>query len=46
MCSRKRRYASQADALDAAAILGIERQRIAYHCPVCGRWHLASKPGT
>jgi len=45
MCARKRRYPSQGDALDAAALLGLERQRIAYHCPLCGRWHLASKPG-
>jgi hypothetical protein len=42
-CTRKRRYRSQADALDAALIAGIERERYAYRCPVCGHWHLASK---
>jgi hypothetical protein len=44
-CVRKRRYASQAAALDAALIAGVERQRTAYHCALCGRWHLATKPG-
>lgn len=43
MCTRKRRYASQADALEAAALLGLERLRTAYLCPICRRWHLASK---
>ncbi|WP_158277386.1 hypothetical protein [Opitutus sp. ER46] len=42
MCTRKRRYRTQADALDAARLLGLERQRKAYLCPVCGHWHLAS----
>lgn len=42
MCTRKRRYRTQADALDAARLLGIERGRKAYLCPLCGRWHLAS----
>jgi hypothetical protein len=42
MCTRKRRYATQADALDAARLAGVERQRKAYHCPLCGRWHLSS----
>jgi hypothetical protein len=43
MCTRKRRYASQGDALDAAAMLGVERSRSAYRCPVCGHWHLTTK---
>lgn len=43
-CTRKRRYRSQADALDAAMLAGVERQRVAYHCPLCGQWHLATKP--
>ena len=42
MCTRKRRYRTQADALDAAAVLGVERQRAAYRCPLCGQWHLTS----
>jgi hypothetical protein len=42
MCVRKRRYRTQADALDAAAVLGLERQRKAYHCALCRQWHLAS----
>lgn len=42
MCTRKRRYRTQADALDAALILGLQRERTAYLCPVCGRWHLAT----
>jgi hypothetical protein len=43
-CARKRRYRSQGDALDAALLAGVERQRTAYHCPLCGQWHLATKP--
>lgn len=42
MCTRKRRYRTQADALDAAAVLGVERRRKAYLCPICGHWHLTS----
>lgn len=42
MCVRKRRYRSQGDALDAAAILGLERRRTAYLCPLCQHWHLSS----
>lgn len=42
MCTRKRRYNTQGDALDAAALLGLERQRKAYLCTVCKRWHLAT----
>lgn len=42
-CTAKRRYASAGDALQAAALLGVERGRQAYHCPLCGRWHLTSR---
>lgn len=42
MCTRKRRYVTQADALNAAAIVGRERDRKAYRCPICGKWHLTS----
>jgi hypothetical protein len=42
MCSRKRRYRTEADALDAALLAGVERRRKAYRCPICGRWHLTS----
>ncbi|HVU36089.1 MAG TPA: hypothetical protein VHE61_21790 [Opitutaceae bacterium] len=42
MCVRKRRYRSQADALDAVSVLGLERQRKAYRCPLCGFWHLTT----
>jgi hypothetical protein len=43
MCTRKRRYRTQGDALDAARLAGIERQRTAYQCPLCCQWHLCSK---
>ncbi len=42
MCTGKRRYRSQGDALDAAAIAGVERRRKAYLCALCGNWHLTS----
>lgn len=42
MCTRKRRYRTQADALDAAAVAGVERRRSAYRCPLCQFWHLTS----
>lgn len=42
MCTGKRRYNTQGDALDAAALLGLERQRKAYPCLLCGKWHLTS----
>ena len=29
-------------ALDAALLAGVERQRSAYRCQVCGHWHLAT----
>jgi len=41
-CTRKRRYRTQGDALDAALLAGVERQRAAYRCSLCGHWHLAS----
>lgn len=43
MCTGKRRYRSQGDALDAAALAGVERKRSAYRCPLCGHWHLTSR---
>ena len=43
MCTRKRRYSSQGDALEAAAIVGVERARSAYRCPICGHWHLTTR---
>jgi hypothetical protein len=42
-CGSKRRYSSQGDALDAARIVGVERHRKAYLCPLCGKWHLTSR---
>lgn len=42
-CRRKRRYATLGDALDAAMLAGVERQREAYRCPVCGHWHLTTR---
>jgi hypothetical protein len=42
MCTRKRRYRSQGDALDAALLAGAERRRKAYLCPICQHWHLTS----
>jgi ribosomal protein L32 len=44
-CTRKRRYRSHGDALDSALLVGVEPQRTAYRCPLCGQWHLANKPG-
>ncbi len=44
MCGGKRRYRTQGDALDAAMLAGVERQREAYRCSLCGHWHLTSKP--
>ncbi|MBL9218187.1 MAG: hypothetical protein JNG82_06850 [Opitutaceae bacterium] len=41
-CTRKRRYRTQGDALDAALLAGVGRERTAYRCPLCGHWHLAS----
>ena len=42
-CTRKRRYRTQGDALDAALLAGVERQRQAYRCVLCQQWHLTSK---
>jgi hypothetical protein len=44
-CFRKRRYRSQGDALDAALVAGVERQRKAYLCPHCKLWHLTTIEG-
>jgi hypothetical protein len=44
-CFRKRRYRSQGDALDAASVAGVERQRKAYLCPYCKLWHLTTVEG-
>jgi len=41
-CFRKRRYRTQGDALDAALVAGVERERRAYLCPDCRMWHLTS----
>jgi hypothetical protein len=43
MCTRKRRYRTQGDALDAAAVAGVARERTAYLCPLCRLWHLTSR---
>lgn len=43
MCTGKRRYRSQGDALDAAMIAGVSRDRSAYQCLLCGFWHLTSR---
>jgi hypothetical protein len=43
MCTGKRRYQTQGDALDAAVLAGVERQRSAYRCNLCGKWHLTSQ---
>lgn len=42
MCTSKRRYRTQGDALDAALLAGVERKRSAYLCPICRQWHLTS----
>jgi hypothetical protein len=41
-CFRKRRYRSQGDALDAALVAGVERERKAYLCEDCRNWHLTT----
>jgi hypothetical protein len=43
MCTGKRRYSTQGDALDAALLAGVERQRSAYRCILCGFWHLTTR---
>ncbi len=42
MCTRKRRYRTQGDALDAAVLAGVAHQRTAYRCNLCQHWHLAT----
>ena len=42
-CTRKRRYRTQGDALDAAVVAGVAGQRSAYRCELCGFWHLSSR---
>jgi hypothetical protein len=42
MCTSKRKFCSQGDALDAALLAGVERRRKAYLCPLCRQWHLTS----
>jgi hypothetical protein len=42
MCTSKRRYRTQGDALDAALLAGFDRRRQAYLCPLCRHWHLTS----
>ena len=42
-CTGKRRYRTQGDALDAAMLAGVERQRSAYRCTICQHWHLTSR---
>jgi hypothetical protein len=42
MCTSKRKFRSQGDALDAALLAGVERRRKAYLCPLCRQWHLTS----
>lgn len=43
MCTGKRRYRTQGDALDAAVVVGVAHQRSAYRCTLCGQWHLTSR---
>jgi len=42
-CTSKRRYRTEGDALDAALLAGVERQRSAYRCTICRHWHLTSR---
>jgi len=42
MCTDKRRYRTQGDALDAALLAVGGRGRAAYRCPLCGFWHLTT----
>jgi len=42
MCTGKRRYTTEGDALDAALLRGVERTSKAYRCPLCQRWHLTT----
>ena len=42
MCTGKRRYRTQGDALDSAVVAGVGHRRTAYRCRLCGLWHLTS----
>ena len=42
-CTRKRRYRTEGDALDAAVLAGAKGRRSAYRCAWCGQWHLTSR---
>ena len=44
-CDRKKRYASRADAEEAARLCAEHGRRglRCYQCPYCGGWHLTSK---
>ena len=44
MCTSKRRYASNIDALMFAARSRSGDMLRAYECPVCGGWHLTHTP--
>jgi len=44
-CGRKRRFKSEAEALDAienASSIDIRLELKTYQCPYCGGWHLSS----
>jgi hypothetical protein len=45
-CRRKRRFATEREADDAAYRARMEgRQLGIYRCDLCGGWHLTSRPG-
>jgi hypothetical protein len=46
-CRRKRRFATEREADDAAYRARMEGRRLGiYHCALCGGWHLTSRrPG-
>lgn len=41
VCNAKRRYASEADALQIAEIAAVTLRP--YHCALCRQWHLTSR---
>lgn len=46
-CAKKERYASEAEARSIAlmnAAPGRRASTTAYHCDICGYWHLTSAP--